>query len=200
MERRLEPKEGYARYATDYDRRLSYWDTFEQNILISWINSSKGLKVLDAGAGSGRISLKLLEAGAEVTALDISPEMLSLLRQKSPRITTVEGDMEALPFEDASFDRVFSSLAIVHLKDVTSFFDEVYRVLKDDGLFILVNIHYRKPLVLQDSQGKYTIQCYNHYPPYVRKVAEELAFGIEQEEILTEGDDVWVSQILVLKK
>jgi len=200
MNRGLNPKEGYARYAFEYDERERFWDSFEKSYLIPYINSSKGKKVLDAGAGTGRISMKLAKIGAEVTALDISPEMLAKLKQKNHNIKIVEGDMEDMPFKDDSFDMIFSSLAIVHLKKVEPFLDECYRILKDNGVLVLVNIHYRKPLTLKDAKGKYSIECYNHFPPRVRKAAEGLAFGVEDEIIVTEGDDVWVSQILVLKK
>ena len=108
--------------------------------------------------------------------------------------------MEDMPLPDDTFDMVFSSLALVHLKKIEPFLDECYRVLKDDGQLVLVNVHYRKPMVLKDDNGKYTIKCFNHFPRHVRETAEELAFGIENEIIVTEGDDVWVSQILVLKK
>ncbi len=200
MKRGLDPKQGYARYAHEYDELEKFWDSFEQRKLAPYIEMAKGKKVLDAGAGTGRVSLRLHDAGAEVTALDISPEMLSLLHQKNPEIEVVDGDMEHMPLEDDSFDMVFSSLAMVHLKKVDQFLDECYRVVKDDGLVVLVNIHYRKPMILNDGQGKYTIQGYNHFPRHVVKAAEALAFGVEHDEILTEGDDVWVSQVLVLKK
>ncbi len=200
MQRGISSKQGYARYANEYDELEKFWDSFEQNKLAPYIEKSKGLRVLDAGAGTGRISLKLHKAGAEVTALDISPEMLSVLHQKEPSIEIVEGDMENMPFEDGKFDRVFSSLALIHLKKMDVFLDEVYRVLKDDGKLVLVNIHYRKSMVLHDNQGRYTIQAYNHFPRHLIETAKKLAFGIEYNEILSEGDDVWVSQILVLKK
>jgi ubiquinone/menaquinone biosynthesis C-methylase UbiE len=200
MTQKLDPQQGYARYAAIYDEKQDYWDSFEKQFLTPYIEKSKGKKVLDAGAGTGRISLKLNDAGAEVTALDISPQMLSRLNAKSGDIETVEGDMEHMPFEDNEFDMVVSSLAMVHLKKIDRFMDECYRVLKDDGLFILVNVHYRKPMVLKDGKGKYTIKCYNHFPRHVREQAEELAFGVEDEIIVTEGDDVWVSQVLVMKK
>lgn len=200
MQRGLDPKQGYARYAHEYDELEKFWDSFEQDKLAPYIAEAKGKKVLDAGAGTGRITLRLHEAGAQVTALDISPEMLALLHQKNPEIEVVEGDMENMPFEDGTFDMVFSSLAMVHLKKVDKFLDECYRVVKDGGLAVLTNIHYRKPMTLKDNKGKYTIQGYNHFPPHLRKTARELAFGIEHDEILTEGDDVWVSQVLVLRK
>ena len=200
MNRGLDPKSGYARYAWEYDEKEKYWDSFEKNNLNPYFELAKGKKVLDAGAGTGRVSLKLFKAGAEVTALDISPEMLELLKQKQSAITCVEGDMEEMPFEDETFDMVFSSMAMVHLKKIEPFLDECYRVLKDNGKLVLVNIHYRSPLLLQDGKGKYTIQCYNHFPRHVTKAAEELAFGVEEDIIVTEGDDVWVSQVLVLRK
>ena len=197
----LDPKSGYDRYAHEYDSRSKYWDSFEKNTLMPYIEEAKGKTVLDAGAGTGRVTARLDAAGANVTALDVSPEMLAILSKKLPRIKTIEADMEEpLPFEDDSFDMIFSSMAIVHIKKTEPFLDECYRILKDDGKLILTNIHYRSPLFLYDEKGKYTIQCYNHFPRHLRKEAEELAFGVEDEIIVTEGDDVWVSQVLVLKK
>ncbi len=198
--KKLDPKSGYARYAKEYDQKEKYWDSFEQRKLDPHIKKTKGLKVLDAGAGTGRLTAKLKEAGADLTALDISPDMLAILQQKLSDIEVVEGDMEDMPFEDESFDMVFSSMAMVHLKKPDLFLDECYRVLKDEGVLVLLNIHYRKPMILDDGKGKYTIKCHNHFPRHVVKAAEELAFRIEENEILTEGDDVWVSQLLVLRK
>ncbi|MFC1733454.1 class I SAM-dependent methyltransferase [candidate division KSB1 bacterium] len=200
MAKGLDSDEGYARFASEYDKHEKYWDSFEKDNLKPYIQGAKGLKVLDAGAGTGRISTRLAKSGADVTALDISPEMLTILKSKNSSIETVEGDLENMPFGDEVFDMVFSSLALVHLKKIEPFLDECYRVLKDDGKLILINVHYRKPMILEDSKGKYTIKCHNHFPRHVRKTAEELAYGVEDEIIVTEGDDVWVSQILVLKK
>jgi ubiquinone/menaquinone biosynthesis C-methylase UbiE len=201
MTKQLDPKEGYSRYASTYDNHEKYWDSFEKRTLKQYIESSKGKKVLDAGAGTGRISVKLLKAGAtDVTALDISPEMLEVLKKKDGRIKTVEGDLEKMPFGDCEFDMIFSSLALVHLKKIEPFLDECYRVLKDNGILVLVNVHYRNPLVLNDDKGKYTIACFNHFPRHVREAAEGLAFGVEEETFVYEGDEIWISQILILKK
>lgn len=198
--KKLSPEEGYARYAFEYDDKEKYWNSFEQGCFDPYLKMIEGKKVLDAGAGTGRLSVKLAAAGAEVTALDISSDMLQKISQKNGEIETVLGNMEELPFEDNTFDFVFSSMAMVHLKKVDQFLDECYRVVKDDGLVLVLNIHYRKPLILRDGQGSYTIQCYNHYPKHVTKAAQELAFGIEEDRLITEGDDVWVSQFLCLRK
>lgn len=199
--RKLPPKEGYARYAHEYDQREKFWNSFEQDTFRPYIHASKGKRVLDAGAGSGRVTMRLQKAGADVTALDISPEMLAILKTKSGDIELVEGDMEDMPFEDDTFDMVFSSMAMVHLKKIIPFLDECYRVLKDDGIMVLLNIHYRNPLILKDDQGRYAIECYNHFPRHVIEAAEQLAFKIEKSEILTEPpSSTWMSQLIVLRK
>ena len=83
MTKKLDPQEGYARYASEYDKGEKYWNSFEKDYLTPYIKESEGKKTLDAGAGTGRLSLKLLKAGADVTALDLSPEMLTILKRKS---------------------------------------------------------------------------------------------------------------------
>ncbi len=201
MAQSLKPLPGFTRYAADYDTLQKYWDSFEKNHLIPWIREAKGKRVLDAGAGTGRISLRLLEAGAaEVVALDMTPAMLEKLRQKSDKIKTVEGNVEAMPFADGSFDMVFSCLTLVHLKKIGTFLDECYRVLKDDGVLVLTNVHYRKPMILKDKEGPYIIECFNHFPRHVREAAEALAYGVVDEIMVYEGDKIWITQILILKK
>ncbi|MBI5422409.1 class I SAM-dependent methyltransferase [Candidatus Peregrinibacteria bacterium] len=200
MAKELKSPEGYARYAASYDQGEKYWDSFEQRNLNPYIAEAKGKKVLDAGAGTGRIAIRLQDAGAQVTALDLSPEMLARLKRKKHAVEAVLGDIEAMPFDDDSFDMVFSSLAMVHLKHVDRFLEECYRVLKDGGKAVVVNVHYRKPKILTDKSGKYTIACYNHFPRHVVEAAEKLAFSIEKEIMVYEESTIWISQILVLKK
>ena len=64
-----------------------------------------GDRVLDAGAGPGRFTLELLRLGAHVTALDISPGQLELLRSRVPDVEAIVGDITDLAlFDDDSFD------------------------------------------------------------------------------------------------
>ncbi len=90
-----------------------------------------GTRVLEVGCGPGRAAAALaLRHGAQVTAVDVSPEMLEAARAIVPAsVELVEAPAEQLPFADSSFDAAFSNFA-VHLFDRPRAFAEVHRVLE----------------------------------------------------------------------
>ncbi len=199
----LNSQAGYDLAAANYDNKEAYLDSFEKNKLLPLLGDLKGKKVLDVGAGTGRLTLRLAKLGADVMALDISVVMLEEIKKKlkrnSAEINTVVGDCESMPFEDESFDVVVSAFHIVHLKDLRIFFDEVYRVLKPGGKFLVTNINQKRPPEIKTKDGMIEIESYYHRPEKVRKMLEDLAFGIEKEVFVREGE-VWVNQILLAVK
>ncbi len=190
---------GYNLAADVYDENENYLNSFEQGELIPLLGALAGKKVLDVGAGTGRLSLPLANRGAQVMALDVSPKMLELVKKKNSQITTVVGDAESLPFADGSFDIVTAAFLIVHLKDPIRFFDEVYRVLKDGGKFLVTNINQKDPPKVKTKSGEIIIESYYHRPEKIREILESLAFNIE-EEVFVKEKDLWVNQILVARK
>ena len=97
--------------------------------------------VLDLGAGTGiaAVQLKRRFRGAVVTAADIAAPMLQVARGRSRfwrPIRCVEADARALPFEDASFDLVFTSLMLQWLQPPDTALQEIRRVLKPGGLLL----------------------------------------------------------------
>ena len=102
----------------------------------------RGKSVLDMGCGDGRYSLKFLKNGAsKVTAIDISPRMLALTKRNTEgfkcAIRVVKADARKIPVSGQSFDVVFSSFVLQHIKDHEAVFKEAYRVLKQAGFFIV---------------------------------------------------------------
>ena len=106
----------------------------------------KDLEVLDVGAGTGRHAVRVAQRGARVTAVDFSEEMLARARQKTgaDRVRWLVHDVALpLPFEARSFDRVLSALVLEHIPvdDLASFFRDLGRVARDDGLIVVTAMH-----------------------------------------------------------
>jgi ubiquinone/menaquinone biosynthesis C-methylase UbiE len=99
-------------------------------------------KVLELGAGAGLHTRALVQTGAEVTASDISPNSLSLLKQQFKSVPgnlkTEVADMESLPFDDSSFD-VITSAGSLSYGDPYMVDTEIRRVLRPGGMLICVD-------------------------------------------------------------
>jgi len=195
----LDSKSGYNLAAETYDQKEKYLNSFEQGKIFELLGEIKNKEVLDIGAGTGRLTNILVQKGAKITALDISEEMLKVLHRKNSLVKTIIGDAENLPFKDKNFDLVVSTFLIVHLKDLSKFFNGVYRVLKNDGLFLLTNINQKEPPKVDTRAGSIKIESYYHRPEEVREVLTETAFNIEKEIFIKEKDN-WINQILLVKK
>ncbi len=129
-------------------------------------------RVLELGAGSGLHTLSLARTGAAVIASDISSQSLALLDRHAlsmgEKVTTCLADMEALPFEDNSFDVVAcaGSLSYGLPESVDT---EIIRVLRKGGLFLCVdslnhNPIYRLNRLIHSRQGRRTKSTLKRMP------------------------------------
>jgi 2-polyprenyl-6-hydroxyphenyl methylase/3-demethylubiquinone-9 3-methyltransferase len=109
----------------------------------------RGKTVLDLGCGGGFMAEAMAEKGARVTGLDPAREALAAARRHAEAqglaIDYREGQGEALPFADGTFDIVASCDALEHVDDLGRVLDEVARVVKADGLFLFDTIN-RNPV------------------------------------------------------
>jgi ubiquinone/menaquinone biosynthesis C-methylase UbiE len=102
-----------------------------------------GMTVLDVAAGTGNASIPAAKAGAQVTASDLTPELLEAGRKRAEgeglTLDWVEADAEHLPFEDASFDVVMSSIGAMFAPHHQEVADELVRVCKPGGTIGMLN-------------------------------------------------------------
>jgi tellurite methyltransferase len=104
-----------------------------------------GMRVLDAGCGSGRNAHYLLRAGADVHGVDIDEGSVEALRALADDLAPglsphnfVQGHLDDLPFDDDSFDAVICSAVLHFARDEVHFeamMDEMWRVLRSGGVF-----------------------------------------------------------------
>jgi ubiquinone/menaquinone biosynthesis C-methylase UbiE len=132
-----------------YDAVLR-WVMQEENFkraLIRQAHIQPGQQVLDLGCGTATLTVMVKQAhpDAVVTGLDGDPEVLRIGRSKAQKagvtLTLDQGMAYELPYTDASFDQVLSSLMFHHLttQDKQRAIKEVYRVLRPGGSFLIVD-------------------------------------------------------------
>lgn len=100
-------------------------------------------RVLDLCCGTGQATRYLVQRSRQVTGLDASPRSLQQARHKVPQADYMEAFAEAMPFPDAQFDGVHTSVALHEMApdQLQQIVAEVYRVLKPGGWFALVDFH-----------------------------------------------------------
>ena len=106
-----------------------------------------GQKIADLGCGSGVFTDLLHQRGLNSTGLDLSPKLIALGLRKYPGIEFLEGDVEKLPFADASIDGVLLSGLVHHLPDPSRCAAEVFRVLKPRGRFVAFDPNRMNPFM-----------------------------------------------------
>jgi arsenite methyltransferase len=113
-----------------------------------------GERVLDLGSGAGTDSLVasfMVGPGGSVTGIDMTPEMIEKARAGATaagasNVTFVEGEVEQLPFGDASFDVVISNGVIDLIPDKDAVFGEIHRVLAPGGRIQLADVTIQQPV------------------------------------------------------
>ncbi|MFJ4595026.1 MULTISPECIES: class I SAM-dependent methyltransferase [unclassified Kitasatospora] len=113
----------YAEHRPDYAQDAARWA----------LEPAPGPRVLDLGAGTGKLTGVLAALGAEVIAVEPDPAMLAELRRSLPEVRALSGSAEAIPLPDASVDAVVAGNAM-HWFDMAAAGPEIARVLAPGGV------------------------------------------------------------------
>ena len=126
----------YAAVATDVISELG-------PVLVSAAGVRRGDRVLDVAAGTGNAAVPAALTGADVVASDLTPELFEAGREFAARhgvqLSWEEGDAEALPYADASFDVVLSSVGVMFAPHHQEAADELVRVCRPGGRIGLIS-------------------------------------------------------------
>jgi SAM-dependent methyltransferase len=124
---------GWQKAAAHYQMTFAKATREFADALLDAAGVALGTAMLDRCCGAGLIAGEAAARGAVVTGLDFSPAMLAEARAAHPALHFAEGDAEAMPFPDASFDAVVSSFGIHHLPRPERALAEAFRVLRPGG-------------------------------------------------------------------
>jgi ubiquinone/menaquinone biosynthesis C-methylase UbiE len=111
--------------------------------LVAACGIGRGTRVLDVAAGTGNAAIPAAQQGADVTASDLTPELLEAGRRRAQaagaELTWAEADAERLPFADASFDVVMSSIGAMFAPRHEAVAGELIRVCRPGGTIGLLS-------------------------------------------------------------
>ena len=129
-------------YAPRYDRGMGFWERIQFRGGREWVCSRATGRVLEVAVGTGR-NLGLYPPGVHLTGVDLSPAMLALARRRAADLgldaDLREGDAQALPFPDGSFDSVVCTLSLCAIPDDARAMAEMARVLRPGGRLLLLD-------------------------------------------------------------
>jgi ubiquinone/menaquinone biosynthesis C-methylase UbiE len=173
--------------AFEYDALVTPCRKLQARALVDELALTGGERVLEIGCGSGLLSLELMHRIANrgsLTAIDLSPNMLSLCRENLAGAGYADVDLRPgnglnLPFPDNSFDVIASSNVIPWVDDQDRFVSEARRVLRPDGRLGLIALHpevYREIFAAIDDIRTVYPECFNG-----RSVHQDI--GVKLEDI-----------------
>lgn len=132
----------WDRYAPRYDRQIRVCERLLFPGGRSWACSQACGEVLEVAVGTG-LNLPCYPAGITLAGIDLSPAMLAIARSRARALglhpDLREGNAEALPFGEASFDTVVCTVSLCNIPDDRAAIAEMYRVLRPGGRLILLD-------------------------------------------------------------
>lgn len=138
----LDPAEGYRRWAATYADETNELQRMEAELRAELLEAPGGLRTLEVGAGTGRVTAWLRSAGADVFATDLVEAML--LRapdREAMRGRACVGRAEALPFVPESFDLVVCALTLGHVADLAEALAAMVGLLRPSGALVVTDFH-----------------------------------------------------------
>jgi demethylmenaquinone methyltransferase/2-methoxy-6-polyprenyl-1,4-benzoquinol methylase len=139
--------------------------------------SDRSFRLLDVAGGTGDIALRVIAAGGagtHVTILDINGEMLAVGRERAEKrgldhaVTFIEGNAEALPLPDRSFDAYTIAFGIRNVPRIDAALREAYRVLRPGGHFLCLEF---SAVDVPGLEALYDLYSFNVIPALGRAVA-----------------------------
>jgi ubiquinone/menaquinone biosynthesis C-methylase UbiE len=184
----------WDRYASRYDRDIGFCERVQFAGGREWVCSQAAGEVLEVAVGTGR-NLPFYPDGVRLTGIDFSPAMLGIARTRAAElrrdIDLREGDAQALPFPDASFDTVVCTLGLCGFPDERVAIAEMYRVLRPNGNLLLLDHIGSDHTLIRFGQWlleKITVRTIGDYQ--TRRplpLVERAGFAIHRQERLKAG-------------
>jgi ubiquinone/menaquinone biosynthesis C-methylase UbiE len=203
-------KEAYNNWASQYDTNLNKTRDLEAQSLRDMLADITFDTCLEIGCGTGKNTVWLIEKAKQVTAVDLSEEMLAKARQKidSPNVNFIQADItNPWHFIDSSYDLVTFSLVLEHIENLSAVFERTAAALRTGGYLYIGELHPFKQYTgskarFETEEGVQVVTCYNHHvSEFVQSARQHGLMIVDIKEFFDE-DQPEIPRILslILKK
>ncbi|MEV6931406.1 methyltransferase domain-containing protein [Dactylosporangium sp. NPDC051485] len=132
----------WDKQAAAYDRQIAFFERIQFGGGREWLGARACGRVLEVAVGTG-LNLPHYPAGASVSGIELSPRMLAIARERAAGLglgaELLQGDAEALPYDDGTFDTVVCALALCAIPRPATALAEMRRVLVPGGRLLLLD-------------------------------------------------------------
>lgn len=199
-------KEAYNNWAAQYDINLNKTRDLEARSLRSMLSDISFDNCLEIGCGTGKNSVWLMEKAKQLTAVDLSEEMLAKAREKinAPKVSFVQADItKPWTFVQHQYDLVTFSLVLEHIENLDDVFEKTAAALRSGGHIYIGELHPFKQYTgskarFETEQGVQVVTCYNHHVSEFVQSARQYGLMIVDIKEFFDEDQADIPRILSL--
>jgi len=203
----MDTKAAYNSWSEQYDTNLNRTRDLEALALRQTLAGVTFNNCLEIGCGTGKNTVWLTEKAGEVTAVDLSDDMLAKAKEKisSQKVHFIQADiLHDWHFVTKKFDLVIFSLVLEHIENLEPVMEKVSRALVPGGYVYIGELHPFKQYTGSKARfttdaGEQVVTCYDHHISDFIEAAKKFGIGIiELKEFFDNGDRTGIPRILML--
>ncbi|GEO03865.1 hypothetical protein AAE02nite_15290 [Adhaeribacter aerolatus] len=203
----MKTREAYNIWATQYDTNKNKTRDLEAKALRHELAPIPLVNCLEIGCGTGKNTVWLVQKAVQVTAVDLSEEMLARAKENVSvsNVTFMQADITTdWPFETESFDLVSFSLVLEHIANLNFIFAQVAKVLKPGGHVYIGELHPFKQYAgtkarFDTAVGRTELECFTHHiSDFVQAARRQQLALVDLNEYFDDEDQPEIPRILTL--
>jgi len=193
----MDTKKAYDNWSEQYDTNINKTRDLEAGALRETLCEINFNSCLEIGCGTGKNTEWLLTKANQITAVDLSDEMLAKAKEKinSVKLHFVQADItKAWSFTNQKFDLITFSLVLEHIEKLDFIFEEASKAVSPGGYVYIGELHPFKQYSgtkakFETAEGLHVLDCFNHNISDFIQPAIQQGFGIENLNEYFDGND-----------